>query len=148
MIIDRLRNVALYGALPENIRGGLAFLAEHDLTRAEPGKVEIDGERLFAIIQEYDTKPPGTGKWEAHRRYWDLQYMVRGTEHLLYAPVDQLRAGEYVPEKDFLPLEGDGDRITLRQGMVAVLSPQDAHMPGMAIGPSEQVRKVVVKVAV
>ena len=148
MIVDLLAHTGGYGLLPPGITAGLDFLRTTDLERLEPGRVEIDGDRLFAIVQEYETKAPGSGKWEAHRRYWDIQYVVRGVETLHWANIAHLQAGAYVPEKDFLPLEGIGDRITLRAGMVALLAPQDAHMPGMALERPERVRKVVVKVAV
>ena len=142
MIIDFLANTT------PGLSAGLAYLMQHDFVNQDVGRVDIDGDRIYAIIQDYDTKPSGTGKWEAHRRYWDLQYMVRGIERLYYANIGQLEAGEYVPEKDFMPLKGEGDPLTLREGMVAILSPQDAHMPGMAYAQPLRVRKVVVKVAV
>jgi biofilm protein TabA len=148
MIIDLLANMGLYGELSAGLTAGLAYLTQHDLRSLAPGRVEIEGDRLFAIIQEYETKLPGAGKWEAHRRYWDIQYVVRGVECLHYANIRHLPAGDYNAEKDFLPLQGDGDRVTLREGMVAILSPQDAHMPGMAVEQPLRVRKVVVKVAV
>lgn len=148
MIVDLLMNVERYGALLPGLTAGLDFLRARKFERVEPGRVEIDGDRLFAIVQEYETKAPGSGKWEAHRRYWDIQYVVQGVEVMHWANITHLEAGTYVPEKDFLPLEGSGDLITLRTGMVAILSPQDAHMPGMAIERPERVRKVVVKVAV
>jgi len=148
MIVDMLSNTTLYGKLTAELTAGLAYLMQQDLMTVEPGRRDIDGDRIFAIIQEYETKLPGAGKWEAHRRYWDIQYMVHGREILHYANIGHLKAGSYDSEKDFLPLEGEGDRLTLRQGMVAILSPQDAHMPGMAIDQPLRVRKVVVKVAV
>ena len=148
MIVDLLSSMTQYGDLLPGLKAGLAYLREHDLESPDPGRADIDGDSVFAIIQDYETRPPEDGKWEAHRRYWDIQYIVQGAEILHYANIAHLTAGEYVPEKDFLPLEGVGDRITLRAGMVAILSPQDAHMPGMAIDRPMPVRKVVVKVAV
>ena len=117
MIVDLLSNMTLYGNLSWGLTAGLAYLREHDLSSPEPARIEIDGDSIFAIIQDYETRLPEAGKWEAHRRYWDIQYMVRGSEILRYANIAHLSAGEYVPEKDFLPLEGVGDRITLRAGM-------------------------------
>ena len=148
MIVDLLSNMTQYGDLSSGLTAGLAYLREHDLESPDPGRTDIDGDSVFAIIQDYETRLPEAGKWEAHRRYWDIQYIVQGAEILHYANIAHLTAGVYVPEKDFLPLEGVGDRITLRAGMAAILSPQDAHMPGMAIDRPMRVRKVVIKVAV
>ena len=42
------------------------------------GTYEIDGKQVYALVQEYQSKRPADGKWEAHRKYIDLQYVVRG----------------------------------------------------------------------
>ena len=147
MIIDTLDNGELYFGLGERLKEGLLYLKRTDFAQLEPGKHVIDSDRVFAMVQEYQSKPIDMGKWEAHRRYWDIQYVVSGIEQIHVANIGHLSAGEYEAEKDFLPLEGSGDRITLREGMFAILSPQDAHMPGMALEKSLPVKKVVVKVA-
>ena len=65
-----------------------------------------------------------------------------------YGPISGMSAGPYDAEKDFYKLEGSGDFITLRPGMFAILKPQDAHMPGMAISNPVSVKKIVIKVLV
>jgi YhcH/YjgK/YiaL family protein len=147
MIVDALDNALLYFGLGEGIKKGLLYIGGTDFSSLETGRHDIEGDQLFAMVQKYETKPLENGKWEAHRRYWDIQYVVKGVEQLHYANVGHLSAGEYDAEKDFLGLDGEGDQITLREGMFAILSPQDAHMPGMALGPSTEVNKVVIKVA-
>jgi YhcH/YjgK/YiaL family protein len=147
MIVDTLDNALLYFGLGEGIKKGLLYLAGTDFSKLETGRHDIEGDQLFAMVQEYQTKPLEKGKWEAHRRYWDIQYVMKGTEQIHYANIEHLSAGEYDAEKDFLGLEGKGDQVTLREGMFAILSPRDAHMPGMAQGQSVAVSKVVVKVA-
>ena len=77
-----------------------------------------------------------------------MQYVASGAEHMGYAPAKGLQAGEYDAENDFYKLEGDGEFFTLCAGYFAVLKPQDAHMPGMAISTPQAVKKVVVKVRV
>ncbi len=42
----------------EKIEQALTFLRTTDFTGMEPGKVAIDGDRIFAEIQEYTTKDP------------------------------------------------------------------------------------------
>ena len=147
MIVDTLDNALLYFGLGEGIKKGLLYLAGTDFSKLETGRHDIEGDQLFAMVQEYHTKPLEKGRWEAHRRYWDIQYVVKGTEQIHYANIGHLSPGEYDAEKDFLGLEGSGDKVTLREGMFAILSPQDAHMPGMAQGESVAMNKVVVKVA-
>jgi biofilm protein TabA len=103
---------------------------------------------MYALVQQYNTKLRAQGVWEAHRRYIDLQYLVQGVEGIGYANIKHLQQGEYVASKDFLPLNGEGDLITVRSGSFVLLFPEDAHMPGMAIGSPAPVRKVVIKISI
>jgi YhcH/YjgK/YiaL family protein len=74
--------------------------------------------------------------------------MVQGTEGIGYANIHHMQQGEYDAKKDFLPLFGEGDLVALKSGSFVLLLPEDAHMPGMAIGTPAPIRKVVVKIAV
>jgi biofilm protein TabA len=94
------------------------------------------------------TKEQADARWEAHRRYIDLQYLVRGTERIGYALVERMRAEPYDEQKDVMWLSGNGDFATLTPGLLMMLWPQDAHMPGIAVGSPAPVKKVVVKIAV
>ena len=103
---------------------------------------------MYALVQEYNTKLKEQGAWEAHRRYIDLQYVIQGVEGIGYANIHELKQGEYDVKKDFLPLHGDGDLVTLHSGSFVLLMPEDAHMPGMAIGASTLVKKIVIKISI
>ncbi len=159
MIVDQLRSIqsgfypGLLSATDDNglaarLAAGFHFLQTADLTNLAPGRVDIDGDQVFAMIQEYNSKPKAEGVWEAHRKYIDIQYVVSGEEHMGYANLSQLSAGEYDAAKDFLPLHGDGSFIRLSAGMFTLFMPVDAHMPGMAVDQPVPVKKIVVKVAV
>jgi YhcH/YjgK/YiaL family protein len=148
MIFDRLSNAALYIPPSGRIARAFAYLQTENLEKLPVSRGEIDGTQLYALVQEYATKPHEEGKWEAHRRYIDLQYIVRGVEECGVARLDRLNAGAYDPQRDFLPLEGSGDILTLRAGEFVLFFPEDAHMPGLAAGAAAPVRKIVVKIAV
>ncbi len=147
MIIDRIENAALYLPLHLKFKQAFDYIAQIDIYTLPVGRHEVDN-NMYVLVQEYITKPKAEGKWEAHRRYIDLQYVVQGAEGMGYANIHHLQQGEYIPEKDFLPLFGEGEQITLRSGCFVLLFPEDAHMPGMALGESEPARKIVVKIAV
>ncbi len=98
MIIDQLNNVqsgfypALFSAadesgLAQRLSAGFAYLQNADLAGLEPGRVEIDGDQVFAFVQEYTSKPMEQGRWEAHVKYIDIQYIVSGEEQIGYANV-------------------------------------------------------------
>lgn len=147
MIIDRIGNAHLYDALHPQFKRAFEYVNQIDINTIAAGRYEIDGEAMYALVQEYDTKLKAEGKWEAHRRYIDLQYVVQGVEGIGYANIHHLGQGVYDDSKDFLPLQGDGDLIPVRSGSFVLLFPEDAHMPGMAIGPSTPVKKIVLKIA-
>lgn len=148
MIADTVRNAHLYRGLSPRIDLAFDYLRGQDLRGAPAGTYAIDGTQVYAIFQEYDTLPPTLGAWEEHRRYIDLQCLVSGTERIGYAHVSRLASGAYDPTRDFLPLCGGGEYLTLLPGDFMLLFPEDAHMPRIAAGVPAPVRKVVVKIAV
>lgn len=148
MIIDRLSNAHLYLSLSPNVRRAFEYLQKTDLAYLPVGIFEMDGKDLYVNSQEYNTKLPAQGKWEAHRRYIDLQYVISGTERIGYAHLSRLALGYYNAEKDVLSLMGSGDYVTLTAGDFMLLFPEDAHMPGMAIDGPVSVKKAVVKIAI
>ena len=146
MIIDQLQNAEQYYGLGTGIEAALRYLQQTDFKNVAPERYDIDGDRVYAMVQEYDAKPKAEGFWEAHRKYLDVQYVAAGVEHMGYAAAATLQGGPYEEDKDFIKLEGDGEFFLLREGYFCILAPQDAHMPGMAVGQSAPVKKVVVKV--
>ena len=147
MIIDRIENAFLSYSLHSRFKQAFDYIAQIDIHTLPVGRHEIDNS-MYVLVQEYDTKLKEVGKWEAHRRYIDLQYVVQGAEGMGYANIHHLQQGEYVPEKDFLPLFGEGDQIVLKSGCFILLFPEDAHMPNMALGESAFARKIVLKIAI
>ena len=148
MIIDQLTNSSLYLGVHKRLAVAFDYLRKTDLAKVEPGTYEIDGRKVYAMVQQYETKIKEKGRWEAHRKYIDVQYVHKGQERFGYANLRELKAGMYEEAKDFLPLEGGGgDFFVVREGTFVVLLPQDGHMPGIAVSTPQPVKKFVVKVA-
>ena len=148
MIADRLSNSSLYRGLSPRIALAFDYLHATDFQRAATGTFEIDGRLVYAIVQEYATLDVTLGTWEAHRRHIDLQCLISGAERIGYANASRLTPGRYDEAGDFLPLSGEGDFLTLGPGDFMLLFPDDAHLPRVAVNASDNVRKVVVKIAV
>jgi YhcH/YjgK/YiaL family protein len=149
MILDVLENAELYRGLPPGLVAALDFLRSADLAALPIGKTVIDGERLFALVQEYTPKPAELLKYEAHRRYWDVQYVVRGVERMGWNTLSRMTVSEpYDGERDVAFFRGTGEEMRVPAGTFAIFGPSDVHMPGVAVDgePAEMVRKVVVKV--
>ena len=149
MIADKLDRAAQYTGLAPRVRTALEWLQRTDLAALPVGRVDLEGDHLFALVQEYTTKPMDDGLWEAHRTYIDVQYVVSGRERMGYVPVEAVQVTRaYDAEKDYLNGTGHGSFIYGATGMVFVFWPGDAHMPGMQVDGPEPVRKIVLKVAV
>lgn len=115
------------------------------------GRHEISGGG-HAIVSTYQTASPGEKRFEAHRKYIDLQYVAEGEETAHVAHVSTLvTAEEYDETRDvaFFHDPVSHETIVLRAGSFAVFYPEDAHRPGMTAGSSPAtVRKIVVKIPV
>ena len=149
MIVDTLDNTDLYPKLAEpDFAAAIAFLRSADAAAGESGSYPIDGERVYAIIQEYDTRSSEDVRWEAHRRYVDLQYVVSGTEAIYWSPVSTLTMGGVYDDANDATMfdDGGGSPIRMLPGSFVVLFPGDAHRPCCSVGEPEPVRKVVVKI--
>ena len=148
MIFDTLENAAFYGSLNPLFEKAFRFLQKTDLANLPVGRIDLEGDALYALVQEYTTRDPEQGNWEAHRNYIDIQYVVSGAEKMGFANLKTMDLGEYVPERDFQALSGKGNEVAVFAGSFAVFFPQDAHLPGKWIGNPAPVRKVVFKVKV
>ncbi|PKO15208.1 MAG: YhcH/YjgK/YiaL family protein [Chloroflexi bacterium HGW-Chloroflexi-10] len=148
MILDTLNNHTRYSGISHNLFAALKFLFETDLTSLPIGRTDIDGDNLFALVQEYDTKSAELGKWEAHRKYIDVQYILSGRERMGFANIYTMDLGDYLPEKDFQAMSGEGNTMDLSAGDFAIFFPEDGHKPCLCVTAPERVKKVVIKVKI
>ena len=151
MVFDTLTHAASYQSLNSRFAMAFTFLRTVDGTQ-EPGRHELDGDRCFALVQSYDTKPQEKALFEAHRKYIDVQFVFSGQETILYAPLKSMQEETmpYTEEKDaaLWKLTPDATPLHLGSGDFVILWPQDAHAPCVEWEKSQRVLKVVVKVAV
>ena len=149
MIIDTLENASAYESLGPRFAKAFEYLRSGRAQTDEPGTHKIEGDDLFASVQAYTTKPHDQGKWEAHRAYADIQFVVTGSEQMGYAPLNTLTPdGEYDSQNDVAFFKGSGSNVLVPAGTFTVFFPQDAHMPCLANGSQSDVRKVVLKIRI
>ncbi|MFA7228945.1 MAG: YhcH/YjgK/YiaL family protein [Melioribacteraceae bacterium] len=147
MIFDQLKNAHLYFPLSDRIAKALQYLAQTDFANIAPGTYEIDGENIFALVQEYSTRPLSSSKWESHKKYIDIQYIVSGKEKMGYTDAKKVIVLQrYHPNNDIVLYKGEGNFITAEEGQFVLFFPTDIHMPQLAINIPREVKKVVVKV--
>jgi YhcH/YjgK/YiaL family protein len=148
MITDTLDNLSCYQPLGSRIARGLAWLAACPSGAAD-GRYDIEGDKLYALVQSYESVPATQKKYEAHRAYADLQYVVAGAETIHYAPVGSLLAETaYDVERDFQLYRDPTHDMALRlsAGRFALFFTQDAHKPGCISDVSCAIRKIVIKI--
>ncbi|BCL74834.1 hypothetical protein JHS3_05700 [Jeongeupia sp. HS-3] len=151
MFIGNLANWPQQRAvLPDAVNRALDALAQHDLHAMPAGRYEIDGDRLFFMIQEMLTQPFEAGKPEAHHRYADIQLLLSGEEGFGVAPADAALAvvDDRFDSRDiaFYAAPANEQRINLQPGDFVVFYPGELHRPGRCVAGSMPIRKVVVKI--
>jgi biofilm protein TabA len=127
------------------------YLARTDLAVLPLGRTDIEGDDVYVMISEAETRAPEQVKFEAHRRYIDIQLVVRGQESIGYAPVASLVTAEpYDTTKDieFFSVPQESATLALRAGDFAVFAPGDGHRPSLHLDGPHVSRKAVVKVSV
>lgn len=150
MIVDRLENRRLYDKLAHGIRLGFEYLEAFDPATPD-GRYPIEGDRVFALVQSYETGPSTERPFEVHRRYIDLQYVVEGRERILRSHLVGLEVETpYDPERDaeFYHDPPASSSVLVGSGEFAILYPNDAHKSGCMAGGRDPVRKIVVKIDV
>jgi YhcH/YjgK/YiaL family protein len=152
MIIAKLEDLPRQIPALPRLQQALQYLKENRDANLADGRYEIDGERVFALVQSYQTLPVDeNAKYEAHRKYIDVQFIVSGVEVMGWAALEQMRINkEYQPEKDVCLGTCPPALATLTRvdaGEAAIFFPEDAHAPKLACGEPAPVKKIVVKVA-
>lgn len=147
MIIDTIDNIKTYESLGKNFETAVRFIATTDLAALPPGRAEVDGDRVYAIVTEKRlTKWPEN--WEVHERYADIQIILDGSETIGYVPLNCLVAPvEFPKDKDAALFDGlQGVDIPLAKGQFVIALPQDVHRPNCPGKGGDYAKKVIVKV--
>jgi biofilm protein TabA len=135
-----------------SLRKALDFLSRPDVAGLPDGRTDIDGDRVFALVQRYETAATDTPMFECHRTYIDVQFIASGEEVIGWAPTGMMTVTEaYDADKDICfgtVAAGKWTPVRLQAGQLMVLRPEDAHAPKCAAGRPSQVMKIVIKVAV
>lgn len=148
MIIDRLENSSKYASVHKGFAESFSFLQKAIDENLPVGRYEIDGDDVFAFIQEYATKTESA--FETHKNYIDIQFIISGTEVMLATDVSNMTESiSYNPERDVTFYEDYENAAIgiIEAGMYGIFFPWDAHKPGLALnGNPTDVKKIVVKV--
>lgn len=121
------------------------FMKDNDLGQLKPGKYPIDGDHVYASVTESPNKEFEATKWESHRKYVDLQYIISGKEKMGVADASKAKViKEYTP--DVMNYETEGMFYTGEPGEFFLFFPNDAHRPNIKVDGVESVKKLVIKI--
>lgn len=136
--------------LQERVQRALSYIKALDHTVLKSGKYVID-DTFYYTVQEYDTKPINECKFESHRKYVDIQFMVKGEELMEVANVSSLSLEKEYDEKLDIQFWKEPERamqVSLMDGSYIVLYPEDAHRGAVSLYEKSKVKKIVGKVSV
>ena len=152
MIVTNLfsPDLALYSKINQNF-AKVFEIAKDALTNIpEVAKYDIDGKNAFYMIQEYDTKSPEAARYETHKKYIDVQIILKGEEEIRFETLDKLTPQvEYIPDKDiaFWNMTDEYDSVRLIAGELSIIFPDEPHAPSLSASPEEShVVKLIAKI--
>ena len=123
-----------------------AYEAVNALTSLEAATYPLSGGNRF-FVAVGTTKAPDLA--EAHRKYMDIQYIVKGQEVMGWAPLDTLElVGQFDESKDVGFYTGKFDLMRIGEGYCYVAFPEDGHMPTRYTDVPNDYTKIVVKLKV
>ena len=145
--LDIVEFSSRYSANPGRWQRAFEFLATTNLANMKPGRYELDGEQLFAIVLAV-AKDEADTRFEAHKKYADIQYVIAGRERIGVVPLESARMVEpYDDAKDIAFFETNENNYRPASAKnFFVFFPDEAHRPGVRVSEDEQVKKIVIKV--
>lgn len=152
MITDALENLDKYRTAIPHSKEILDYLDKTDLSSLQTGKYSIAGELAFILIQEYLTKTESEKKWESHKKYIDIQIVLKGQEFMDHSSSAVLSPQDpYSEEKDIIFYKNgaqEHSRIFVPQDYFCLFFPGEAHKPGLHVSKEAAIKKAVIKVAI
>jgi len=148
MIFSSLSQADRYAAQHPLFPRVFDYIRDTDLFALEPGRYDIVGDDLFAIVENVQGRSHEMAKLEAHRRYIDIQLVLDGVDEMGWKPLADCfnPVSEHNEEKDIrFFLDAPISWIATSPDHFCIFFPEDAHAPLVSKGP---IRKVIFKIAV
>ena len=151
MIVGRLSEVpAERNVLPAAVVRGIEALLKLSPAAADAGRYEVEGEQLFVLIQDVDSRTFEESRPEAHATFSDVQIPLSTSERYgfslpqpgLARVEDRLEANDVAfyenPSREFF--------MDIDPGTYVVFLPNELHRPCLTITEKTCIRKAVIKI--
>lgn len=148
--INKRNFAVLYHNNPRHWNQAFHFLKTADLENLPLGRQDLEGEHLFVSVAEYFGKAKPDALYESHKKYIDIQYVIKGEEIMGLTTLDKVSVRDpYNEEKDisFYDFDG-GDYLKATPENFFLFFPEDVHRPSITTGDSVLVKKIVVKILI
>ncbi len=153
MIADNIKNVDIYAKISPLFAEAVKLMnqiwqGEKEITEKT---VIIPDKLSYFILAPQNRKTVEIKRFEAHRKFIDVHFVLKGSERSLIAdPCNLTLTEEYMPERDIAFYTGEGAKdITLLPGDFYITFPWDAHAPDRISHLGDDgLTKAVIKIAV
>jgi YhcH/YjgK/YiaL family protein len=146
MILDTLKNSALYSNIHPLFKTAFNYLKTTDFSTVPPGTYSIDGEKIYALVQEYETKDDIECKLEAHKKHIDIQYLFKGSEIMGHSLLYDQIPYEIHEQQDVSFYDHPSHDLKVSENEFIIFFPCDLHKPGMKLNSKAPVKKIVIKI--
>jgi YhcH/YjgK/YiaL family protein len=124
-----------------------AYLKNTDLDRLTPGDHPIVGDDVFARVTEGPLKNIDSARWEAHKNFADIHYVIKGREKIGIGELSKAKlVVPYNSTRDLSFYDGKGKYYVLEPGTYILAFTHQIHRPGLEVDGKETEKKVVIKV--
>lgn len=146
MIKDIKENAGLYKGLNKNLDKVFELIEKKDFGIIATGKYQVEGEEVYFIKTEYETRDEEDCFFEAHKKYIDVHFCLEGKETMAVENFKNMHIEKDYDEKgDCFILGGQAcNKLELSNGTFMVFFPEDAHMTGIGKA-SSSIKKIIFK---
>jgi YhcH/YjgK/YiaL family protein len=148
MIIDSILGLERYRKMNDGFEKAFKFLRSNDLSKLEIGCYNIDGDNVYAMVSENDSKNIEDAKLEVHDSYIDIQVPVSASETFGWKDraLCNIGEGKYDDDKDIAFFDDEPEVFCVVNPLqVIIFFPNDAHAPLIGIG---KIKKIVIKIKI
>lgn len=139
-----------YKNIEDRVQYAISYIKKLDTNSLVSGKYIVN-EDFYYSVQEYQTKEFKDCVLESHKKYIDVQFIVKGREKFALEDISRLKLKtEYKESEDvmFWQVPSRMCNVTLHEGDYIVVYPENAHMGAIKESGLENVIKIVGKVKV
>lgn len=147
MIFSTLSQSSRYAALHPLFPRAFEYIRDTDLSALAPGRYDIVGDELFAIVEHVPGRTREAAQLECHRRYIDIQLVLDGVDEMGWKSLSDCcdPVTDHSAERDIRFFRDEpATWIATPPGHFCIFFPEDAHAPLVASG---NIRKVIFKIA-